>query len=165
MDDSAPVSRLDRLGDLAPDLQNLRDRQRTLVVQTALHGLAVEVLHDQVVDPVLGAHVVERADVVMLKLGDLLRLALQAFLESRVPAPLGAQHLDRDLSLEAGVAGLVDLSHAALAEQRDDLVGTQSGPGFEGQLLASYSCLSMQNGVAHLGTSGSWDHLELLRSQ
>ncbi len=30
MNDAAPMSRLDRLGDLAPDLQNLRDRQRTL---------------------------------------------------------------------------------------------------------------------------------------
>ena len=83
MDDPAPVSRLDRLGDLAPDLQNLRDRQRTLS-QAALHGLSVEVLHDQVVDSALGAHVVERADVGMLKLGDLLGFALETFLESRV---------------------------------------------------------------------------------
>ena len=42
--------------------------------------------------------------------------------------------------VEAAVG--LHLFDAALAEQRDDLVGTQASPGFEGQLLASYSCLS-----------------------
>jgi hypothetical protein len=74
----------------------------------------------------------------VLELGDLLRLALEAFPQAWIAAPLSGQHFDGDVSLEAGVPGFVDLAHAALAEQRDDLVGTKASPIFEGQVLASY---------------------------
>ena len=34
------------------------------------------------------------------------------------------QHLDRDVAFEPGIARPVDLAHAARAERREDLVGT-----------------------------------------
>ena len=39
--------------------------------------------------------------------------------------------LQRDLALEAGVPGAVDLAHAAGAKERRDLVGTETNPGVE----------------------------------
>jgi hypothetical protein len=39
------------------------------------------------------------------------------------------EHFDGDVAAEAGVAGTIDLAHAARAERRNDFVGTELGTG------------------------------------
>src|SRR5262249_59544630 len=51
------------------------------------------------------------------------------------------EHLDRDRAFEAGVAGLVDLPHAAASQEADDFEWTQPLAGAVAQgrsLLADY---------------------------
>ena len=42
------------------------------------------------------------------------------------------QHLDRDLAMQARVAGAIDLAHPARAQRSDDLVLSETGTGGEG---------------------------------
>ena len=125
VDDAGAMGGGHRLCDLAAERDHVIDRQ-CAARQSILEGLALEVLHDQEVHAVLGADVVERADVRMAELRDRPRLAPQPLTQQRILGELPRQHLDRHLALEARVARAIDLSHAALAAQRHDLVGTQA---------------------------------------
>ncbi len=42
---------------------------------------------------------------------------------------MGGQQLDGDGAVEAGVAGFVDLAHAALADEGGDGIGVEGGAG------------------------------------
>lgn len=58
----------------------------------------------------------------MAQAGDGLRLALEPGAAVRVGADLGREDLDGEVAVQAGVAGLVDLTHAASADGGLDLV-------------------------------------------
>src|SRR5262245_54357057 len=60
-----------------------------------------------------------------------LRLALEAREALGVSRESGRQDLDGDVAVESAVARPVDLTHPARAESGDDLVGSDSGSGFE----------------------------------
>src|SRR5437899_2661517 len=87
-----------------------------------LQRLPLEILHDQVIDAVLMADVVQRADIRMGEAGDGLRLAFESEPQLRVFRKRGGEHLHRDGAIEPRVARTVDLAHAAGADGRDDLV-------------------------------------------
>ena len=99
--------------------------------------LALEVLHDEVLGLALAADVVERADV---RMGELARSSSPP---ARSAGGLGRgrqmlrQDLDRHGPLEARVARLVDLSHPARADRREDLVGAEPRTGGERQVMRS----------------------------
>ena len=131
MDDPCAVRALERVGDLDPVAQHSFERQRA-AREPVGERLAFEVLHDQVVDAVLLADVVERADVRMAERGDRLRLALEAEAELRVAGEVRRQHLDRDGAVEARVARAVDLAHAARAERETISYGPRRVPGERG---------------------------------
>jgi len=57
MHDPLPVRLVQPLRYLASDLQHLIDRQRPFL-QALCHGLALQVLHEQEINPVLRAYVV-----------------------------------------------------------------------------------------------------------
>ena len=65
-------------------------------------------------------------DVRMVQRGEHFGFALEA----RQPLGIGGdgrrQDLDGDVALQLGVAGAIDLAHAANAERRDDFVGTEA---------------------------------------
>ena len=67
---------VERVGDLPSERQHLGRRQRT-PFQPVGQRLALHVLHDQVVEAVLVADVVEHADVRMVEARDRTRLALE----------------------------------------------------------------------------------------
>src|SRR5688500_11687556 len=113
--------------DLDGDAQGLVERQRP-AVEPLRQRLALEVLHDEVVDAFLLAHVVQDADVRVAEGGDGARLALEPRAHLRAAAVVGAQHLDRHRAVEARVARLVHLAHAARAETLQDLVGAEPAP-------------------------------------
>ena len=62
MHDAFAVSFVERIRDLGPDLQHLLDRHRAFV-QPVCQCLAFQVFHDQKVDAVLRADVVQGANV------------------------------------------------------------------------------------------------------
>ena len=67
----------------------------------------------------------------MRERGDRLRLALEPRARDPASAANGwRQDLDRDVAVEPGVAGAIDLAHAARAERAEDLVRAEaSRPG------------------------------------
>ena len=95
MGDPLPVRLVQRIRDLDGDLQRLIQRQRALLHPLG-QRLPVEILHDQEVDPVLGADVMERANVRVVQAGDGLRLALEPPLQIRVRSDVLGEHLDGD---------------------------------------------------------------------
>ena len=93
------------------------------------YGLAFQILHDQEVDPVLLADVMERADVRMVQARDRLGFPLEPLAEIGIVGHMRQEHLDGDGAVQAGVGGLVDLAHAPSAEGRLDFVGAERGAG------------------------------------
>jgi len=120
MDDALLVGCVQRIEDLHAIFDGLLGGHRPA------RAVALDVLHDEVV----GSDVVELADVRMVEGGDGARLALGALVV------FGFGNLDRDDAVEACVARLVDLGHAALADCRQDFVGAQPGSGGERHILS-----------------------------
>ena len=125
--DALLVGTIERVGHLDPERQDLLGRKRALR-QAVGQGLALEILHDEVVDTCFAPDVVERADVRMRELRDGARLAIEALPELGVLGELRRQHLDGDDAVQARVLRAIDLAHAAGADRRLDLVRTQTGP-------------------------------------
>jgi hypothetical protein len=78
--------------------------------------------------PLLVPEVMERTDVRMIESGDRPRLDQEAIEPSRLTGPGVRDHLDGDITVEAGVAGAVHLAHSTAAQQGDDLIGAEGGP-------------------------------------
>ncbi|OFW47357.1 MAG: hypothetical protein A3J29_23325 [Acidobacteria bacterium RIFCSPLOWO2_12_FULL_67_14b] len=97
-------------------------RRRPIRCDRSMQRKALDVLHHEIV----GADVVQRADMGMVQRGDGAGLALEAGDVARLRA------LDGDRPVQAGVAGGPDFAHPALADERDDLVGAEPHAG--GQL-------------------------------
>ena len=77
------------------------------------------------------AHVVQRADVGMIELRDRAGLAVEALAELRIGGERVRENLDRDRAIEARVARLVDLAHAAGAEGGEDFVRAEASAGLQ----------------------------------
>ena len=80
MDDPRAMRLVERVGDLNREGQRLIERQRAFR-QSLRERLAFEVLHDQIVDAVLVADVVKRADVRMVERSDRFGFALEPLAE------------------------------------------------------------------------------------
>jgi hypothetical protein len=114
--DPAAVRHIQRTRDLDPVAQHLRQRQRPLG-EAVGERLPLEQLHHQVIGAVVVADVVKRADVRVVEVGDRACLALETGADFRVRGEVGRQHLDRDVTTQAGIPGAVDLAHAARTER------------------------------------------------
>ena len=111
VDDPLPLCLVQRIGDLDGDLERLIERQRTFL-QPLGERLALQVLHDQEVDPVLAADVVEGANVRVIEAGDGLGLALEALLQIGIRGDVLGQDFDGDGAIESRASCLVNLTHA-----------------------------------------------------
>ena len=131
MDDSPPVRRAERAGNLPAETKHLFRGQRTLR-QSLGQGLALHELHHQEGEAVLVAHVVERADVGMVQAGDGSRFTLEPLSHFDGLRLLGGKHLHRHRAIEPRVLRPIDLAHAAAPEGSDDLVRPETAAGFEG---------------------------------
>ena len=69
----------------------------------------------------------------MIDCGHRHRFAAQALARGGVGGRFGRQQLDRDLTIERGVVGAVDLAHAARADRRENLVAAETRAGCERQ--------------------------------
>ena len=113
MHDAFAMRGVERVGDLHGVLQRARERQRTGELG------ALDVLHHQVV----GADIVERADIGVIERCHGAGFTLEAVAE------FGGGDFDGDGAVEARIAGLVDLAHAARSEQIQNLVGAHARAG------------------------------------
>ena len=110
MDDVLLVRGLDAIDQLLDDGQRIVERH------WALQILALDVLHDEEVRP----DVIEMTDVGVVQRGDRPDLAREPIRE------LFRRDLDGDVAVEARVVGAIHLAHAALPDERGDLVGTDN---------------------------------------
>ena len=131
VDDSLPVRTIQRVGDLDPVTQRLLERQRTLR-QTTRQSLPVQVFHDEVLDTVLIAHVVEGTDVRVGQCRYCFRLPLEPQAHLGRGGEMGRKNLDRDDTFQPRVPRLVHLAHAAGPEGGKDLVRSETSAGAEG---------------------------------
>ena len=117
-----------RVGNLDGVLDCSLGWQRSLL-EPAGECLTFQVLHHQVIDPVLMANVVQRADVRMAQAGDGLGFAVETFAQLRIAGEMLGQNFDRDSAVEPRVARPVDLAHSSGAESGQNLVGAETGTG------------------------------------
>ena len=126
--DSLRMGAVESVGDLDPVPEDLLDRKRPFC-QPLGQRLPFEILHDEVLDTLGVADVVDRADVRVRKLRDRPGLPLESLPRLGGKREMGRQHLDRHRAFESRVPGPVDLAHPAGAERREDLVGAETGSG------------------------------------
>jgi hypothetical protein len=107
---------------LEAELDHLVHRQRPFALDELLQVLAVDVLEDDELAPVLLAAVDDRDDVRVRQLRDRPRLAAKALDVVLVPRVLLVQDLERDRALEQPVVRAEDVGHAAGADQFLQLV-------------------------------------------
>ena len=110
---------LEGVANLRHDGQGLARRDPAGAQQLA-QAHPVHVLHQEIVNPVRLAELVERDDVRMIQPGQRLGLAGEPFGERRVLPDAGRQDLEGDQAVEFLLAGLIDGAHAALADQFQD---------------------------------------------
>ncbi len=121
MHHTLPVRLVQCVGDLDGVFEGLIERQPSLL-QTGRQSVALHQLHDEVVNPILFAHVVERADVRVVQAADGFGFALEAFTQTGVAGELFGQDFDGDGAIQARVDGGVHLSHTARTELVGDFV-------------------------------------------
>ncbi len=124
MHDPLPVRLVECRGDFDAVAQR-RLRGQWAVGQALRECLALEILHDEIIQARFVAHVEQRTDVRVREARDGLRLALESLAQIGPLGEVGRQNLDRDDTLEPRVERLVHLAHAAGAERGSDLVGSE----------------------------------------
>ena len=117
-----PMRTLQRVRDLNAIDKHPRHGQRS-ALQALSQRFALQVFQHQIVNAVLMANIVKRANVGMFKRRDGARLALKALAEFAVRRKMLRQDLDCHHTIKAGITGAIDLSHAACARQRKQFVG------------------------------------------
>ena len=122
MGDALSMRGIESIENLAGVFDGLLQRKRTI------QRRALNKLHYQII----GADIVELADVRMIQRGHRARFALEPFRK------LLAGNLDGDRAVEARVARLVHFPHAARANEREDLIGTELRAGREGHSNVSF---------------------------
>ena len=124
MDDPLVVSGGEAVGDLERVFEGLAEGKRP-TLQADPQGLPFEQLRDDIGCALVGADIVDSEDVRVVQGAGGAGLLLEPTETVGISGLLG-EDLDRDLTLEAGVASPVNLAHAARAEQPHDLVRAES---------------------------------------
>ena len=123
---------LERIGQRDAGVGKGREVERS-ADQPLLQCLPLQSLHHQEDLTVRRfADVEDGADVRMLQRGHGARLALEPFARRRRIRECRRQHLDRDVTLESGVARPVHLAHPARADLVDYGIGSQTDAGRQG---------------------------------
>ena len=124
VDDAAVMGGGQPARDLRAELDRLAGRHRP-VAETLAQRFALEQLHDE--RAVFQA--VDLRDVEVVERRQRLRLAFKARPPVSVGREAGRHDLDSDVAAQPRVGGPVHFSHAAGADGRHDLVGTNRGSG------------------------------------
>src|SRR5260370_34193746 len=92
--------------------QDLFDGQGTLT-QTIRQGLALQVFHYQVIDPILVANIVESADVGMVQGRNRACFAVEALFSLGIVRKMRRENFYGDGAVESSVPGAIALTHTA----------------------------------------------------
>ena len=123
--DALLVRGLERLTDLPGDVRGFIERQCATRLQHVGERVAFDELEHEEARLAALLQVVDRGNVLMVERGQRLGFALKPAHSIRIPRELLWQDLDGHVTFELRVAHTVDLTHAAFAQQRRDLVGPQ----------------------------------------
>ncbi len=126
MDNTLPVRDRQRLGDRDPNPEDFIQRHRTFTKPFG-ERLPFEELHNQVIGAILRADVIEMTNVRMIQRGNGLGLALHALFQFRRRRKMGGKNFNRDGTIQAGVSGTVNFSHAAGTEHGKDFIRPEFG--------------------------------------
>ena len=121
VDDALGVCRIQRVGELDGDLQQVGDPHRTAIDAVA-EALAPEYLHHDIGSAFVVADVENCANPGMAQRAGGSRLDTEAVERLTAGDRLRGKELERDLSPEAFVLGEIHDSHAAGAKRTEDLV-------------------------------------------
>ena len=113
------------IGDLHTVVEGRFERERS-ALQSIRQRLALEVLHDQVIDTALVAHVMQRAKVRMVELRDRLRLPLEASLALGTLGKVFGKNFDGHRPVESCIRRFVDFPQTARTNGCRDLVGSEA---------------------------------------
>ena len=122
VDQAVGVGVLEGVADLDDDLEGLLLAENLAVGEVVGDGLALDVLHDEVVVAARLADVDGLDDVGVVELAGGLAFLVEPLDVLRVLGETLGQDLDRDGAVEAELLGLVDDGHRAGAELAEDLV-------------------------------------------
>jgi hypothetical protein len=150
VDQAGLVGVLQAEGGLADVVGGPHGVHRPVALDDGVQRAAVNVLHDEEVQPAVAVDVVTADDVGVLELGDGPRLAAEALQGHGVAGAVG-EHLDGDAAAHDRVLAQVDLAHAAGAERPQHLVLATED---EVAPLAAQQLLDVearQQAVAHQG--------------
>ena len=128
MDNPARVRGGERGRDLRGVFGGLARRHRPLVEPRAQRLPFQQLRYDER-RPIMRADVVDGDDAGSVEGGGGARLLLQPRHPIGIAREQRRQDLDRDVAVQPRIARLVDLAHAAGAQQRQDFVGAQAGTG------------------------------------
>jgi hypothetical protein len=120
--DSGRVRRRQPAGDLGRDVDRLPHSEPGAAQRLAVDELA----HD-----VALADVVHGNDVGVAQGGDGAGLDLESLPACRIRGDLGRQDLERDIAVQAGIVGTINLTHPPGTYRRNDLVGPEACAGRE----------------------------------
>ncbi len=108
MGDPAAVGVVERVGELAEEVESAAERERVLLLDEVAQGAALEQLHHNKVEPVLLGDVMDLHDVRVAQVGRQLRLPLEQPHEAVVGRQPRRRHLDGAGLLEHAVDAAVD---------------------------------------------------------
>ena len=108
-----------------------------------IERLSLEVLHDDEAHAFGAVHIVDGDDARVIEGRGGPGFLREAALALRIGDPIGGQNFNGDVAIEAGVAGLVDRTHAAFAELLDDLKVRQFVPDQSHEVLRSNRPLTL----------------------
>ena len=103
------------------------ERERTFL-QALRQRLAFHAFHDQIVDAVLMADVVQYTDVRMIQTGDGFGFTLEALLVGGIGRKPRRKNLDGHHTFQPGIPSAIHFAHAARAQRPDNLIRTKPVP-------------------------------------
>ena len=117
---------VERIGDLGAEFQNLIKRQGAFS-EALGERFSFDAFHNEIVDSVLLADVVQNANVRMAQAGNGSCLALEALPANGVRREVSGEDFYGDGAIEASVARAVDFAHPARAERILNYVWAKAG--------------------------------------
>src|SRR5580692_10571303 len=141
MHNSAGMSRIESIRNLNPQLEQLRNLQRT-PLNHVLQGPAVQILHGNKRFAILLPNVIDGANVRMVESRSRLRLALKAAKSLRILGDVVGQELESNKTMQPNVLGLIDNTHATAAHLFDHAVVRNGLSNHRLAIMVYRSCLA-----------------------
>ena len=131
MDDAPLMCSIKRIRDLLRDREGLGNRQAAEALVTARRDsrrerVAFDQFQHERADAVRFFQTIDRPDVRVIQRREDLRLPLESSEAFRIAGEQLWKDFDRDVTIQLGVAGAIDLTHPADAEEGSDLVRAEA---------------------------------------